>query len=220
VLEEYRAACLIALGREREARAVIAALVRAKPLEPASRLELSPALRDLYESVRDATLLEMIRERYHHGRTASSQGRIHDAARAFVDVLRLSDELAPASAEDAADLTTLASGFLALAESAERPQPDSERVYTPADPSVAVPAAVLQRVPQPPDSPRADFTGTAVLELIISASGEVESAYLQRGIHPAYDRLVLDAAQTWRYIPATVGGQPVRFRKILQIDVR
>ncbi len=35
-----------------------------------------------------------------------------------------------------------------------------------------------------------------------------------------YDRLVLAATRTWRYKPASANGVPVKYRKIVQINVR
>ena len=35
----------------------------------------------------------------------------------------------------------------------------------------------------------------------------------------AYDRLVLGAAKTWQYQPATLNGKPVKYRKRIQITL-
>ena len=34
-----------------------------------------------------------------------------------------------------------------------------------------------------------------------------------------YDTLLMTAARDWRYQPATLGGKPVKFRKLIQINV-
>ena len=36
---------------------------------------------------------------------------------------------------------------------------------------------------------------------------------------PLYDPLLLSAAKGWKYRPATRDGQPVRFRKIIQVTL-
>ena len=50
--------------------------------------------------------------------------------------------------------------------------------------------------------------------------GEVEAATIRTSVNPVYDRLVLATAKTWRYKPATLGGEPVKFRKMIQLDPR
>jgi hypothetical protein len=42
---------------------------------------------------------------------------------------------------------------------------------------------------------------------------------LRRPIHPLYDAALLAAARDWKYKPATLNGQPVKFRKMIQITV-
>jgi hypothetical protein len=36
----------------------------------------------------------------------------------------------------------------------------------------------------------------------------------------AYDSLVLAASKAWRYRPATMNGAPVKFRKLVQLNIR
>src|SRR5205085_7868297 len=59
-----------------------------------------------------------------------------------------------------------------------------------------------------------------ILEIIIDESGEVEAATVRTSVNPVYDRLVIATARTWRYKPALLDGVPVKFRKIIQIDLR
>ena len=56
-----------------------------------------------------------------------------------------------------------------------------------------------------------------LLEIVIAKSGVVERATLTQPIATVFDRQVLDATKNWRYQPAQVNGQPVRFRKIIKI---
>jgi outer membrane biosynthesis protein TonB len=37
--------------------------------------------------------------------------------------------------------------------------------------------------------------------------------------NPAYDKVVLGAAKTWQYQPATLNGKPVKYRKRIQITL-
>jgi TonB family protein len=57
------------------------------------------------------------------------------------------------------------------------------------------------------------------LELVIDTDGRVESATLLDSVHPSYDQVLLRAAREWTYEPALKDGQPVKFRKVLAINV-
>jgi len=56
--------------------------------------------------------------------------------------------------------------------------------------------------------------------VIIDETGAVESATLTAPINPAYDNIALLAAKTWLYKPATLNGQPVKYRKAIQIVLK
>ena len=61
---------------------------------------------------------------------------------------------------------------------------------------------------------------TATLEIDIAADGSVERVTLGGTLHTDYAVLLRSAAMKWRYAPATLNGQPVKFRKALRIDIR
>ncbi len=42
---------------------------------------------------------------------------------------------------------------------------------------------------------------------------------VRMSVHPIYDTQLVAAARDWKYLPATFGGQPVKFRKMVQITV-
>jgi hypothetical protein len=95
------------------------------------------------------------------------------------------------------------------------PLPPDERldptVYSSADPAVEPPALVRVRQPSnPPDGVRAE--DLPELELVISATGEVESVRLltrEAGVGPS---MMLSAVKAWQFHPATRNGEPVRYR--------
>jgi TonB family protein len=58
-----------------------------------------------------------------------------------------------------------------------------------------------------------------VLELVIDEMGRVISMAIRQSVHPMYDTLLLTAAKDWRYQPARLQGKPVRFRKMIQVNV-
>jgi len=39
-------------------------------------------------------------------------------------------------------------------------------------------------------------------------------------INPRYDLIVLTAAKSWKYQPATLNGTPVKFRKLINISLK
>jgi TonB family protein len=59
-----------------------------------------------------------------------------------------------------------------------------------------------------------------MLRLIIDEQGNVEEARVVQSIHAVYDALLLSAARTWKYEPARLDGQPVRFVKMIEVVLR
>jgi hypothetical protein len=43
---------------------------------------------------------------------------------------------------------------------------------------------------------------------------------MRASVAPRYDQQLLAAAKEWRYSPATLDGQPVRYRKLIEITVQ
>jgi TonB family protein len=137
-----------------------------------------------------------------------------------------------ASQPPLSDLKMLASGFHDLAAKAiapppappapvaPAPEPALERVariYSPGDGDVVPPVTIRQAVPPYPG--RVLAGGSVVIDVVIDPTGAVESAVIASPPNQAYDRLVLGAARTWHYQPATVNGKPVKYRKRIQITL-
>ena len=59
-----------------------------------------------------------------------------------------------------------------------------------------------------------------IVEIIINETGAVEAATIVAPVNPVYDRLALAMAKNWRYKPATLNGAPVKFRGIVQLDLK
>ncbi|MGH7271291.1 MAG: TonB family protein [Polyangiaceae bacterium] len=79
---------------------------------------------------------------------------------------------------------------------------------------VDAPARALSRIaPSYPDAARsAGIEGDVRLELVVGASGEVESARVIRGVAALLDEAALRAVRQFRFAPATKGGRAVRVR--------
>jgi TonB family protein len=58
-----------------------------------------------------------------------------------------------------------------------------------------------------------------LVEVAIDEQGRVTGISVRTSIHPMYDAILMSAARSWRYQPATVDGVPVKFRKLVQINV-
>jgi hypothetical protein len=96
--------------------------------------------------------------------------------------------------------------------------PPAPKIYTADDSDVVAP--VIERQGLPPFPPQLTVSRNGLLEVVIDERGLVESVVMRLSINPVYDRLVVDTARTWRYRPATRGGVPVKFRKVVQIAVK
>jgi len=99
-------------------------------------------------------------------------------------------------------------------------EPQQPAFYTVADPLVTLPVPLREDVPQPPVRRGVDFSGTVTLQIDIARDGSVESVNLEGTVHPSYANLLRETARNWRYVPATLDNQPVKFRKALSIEIR
>ena len=66
--------------------------------------------------------------------------------------------------------------------------------------------------PHPPVKDRSllpDATRQVIVDVKVSAAGDVMEATLVEGIGNGLDQIVLDTVKTWRFQPATVNGNPV-----------
>ena len=64
------------------------------------------------------------------------------------------------------------------------------------------------------------FALMSLATVVSDETGIVESATLRLSVNPQYDAVVLAAAKTWLYRPASLDGSPVKYRKMIQIVLR
>ena len=234
-IEQYRAFCLLALGRADEAERAIEAVVAAQPSYRPSESEVSPRLRAMFVEVRRRTLPTIIQDRYAQAKATFDRKDYAAAAQAFKQVIDMTadpDLGAAANQPPLSDLRTLATGFHELSAKAAAPpppppalaQPTSQlivpalRVYSAEDVNVVPPIALRQVFP--PFPARLVPPGQGVVEVIVDETGIVESAVLRQPVNPQYDAIVIGAARTWLYKPASLDGSPVKYRKIIQVVLR
>jgi TonB family protein len=238
-IEQYRAFCLLALGRSADAEQAIEAVVAAEPSFQPGESDASPRIRSAFTTVRRRMLPSIIQQKYAQAKVAYDRKDFAAAADGFAYVLAAladRDVAVEAKQPPLSDLRTLAGGFQELAAKAAAPPPP---------PPAAAPVAAPQAPPPPPAAPRIytggetgivppivinqalpSFPGQVIiprngkLEVVIDEIGAVESAVMTGSVTQNYDAMVLAAAKAWRYRPATLNGVPVKFRKTVQITIK
>jgi TonB family protein len=182
----------------------------------------------------------IIQERYGSAKAAFDRKNFAEATRGFDEVLSLlKDPAMRARAEvpPLSDLGKLAAGFHQLSllsaapaaptPPAEEPTPPPavvvapepvNRIYGAGDADVVPPVTVRQTLPPFPAG-LGGRPGRGTVEVVIGETGAVETAQIRGSMSPLYDRLVLEAANSWQYKPATRNGAPVKFRKMVQVTV-
>jgi TonB family protein len=235
-IELYRALCLLAVGNNAEAMKVIDAMVVQDPLFRPAADDVPPRLRSAFTDARKRLLPGIVQQNYVAAKASFDKKDYSAASKGFSQVLAgLNDPDIEAAAGQPplSDLKMLASGFNDLSAKALAPPPaaapvvpppaaepvgdKTPHIYSPGDRNVVPPTTVRQVVPPYPG--RVLLGGQLVIDIVIDASGGVESATMASPPNPAYDKLVLQAAKTWQYQPATLSGQPVKYRKRIQLSL-
>jgi hypothetical protein len=242
VIEQYRALCLLALNRPSEAQHAIEIVVAADPMFQPSDTDASPRVRSAFSDVRRRMLPAIIQQRYAAAKDAFDRKDFPPAKDGFNQVIQMlgdPDVGAAGSQPPLSDLRTLAAGFRDLAVTAAAPPPPAPapasvaaapspanppprvvlppRIYAAEDDTVVAPVVIRQTVPPYPTRVINPLKGT--LAIVIDERGTVESAMMVVPFGNAYDHTILEAASQWRYRPATLKGVPVRFRRIMQINL-
>jgi TonB family protein len=171
-----------------------------------------------------------------------------DGFKQVVELLNDPDARPAASQPPLSDLRTLAAGFRDLSVSAAAPPAPAPlvaaatvaatpappppppapapaaplpvpvaRVYSAEDGDVVPPSVLRQSLPLFPLKLVTPLSGA--LAIVVDEKGGVETANMLGSLSPAYDRMVLEAARSWKYKPATIDGFPVKYRRIVQINV-
>ena len=247
-IEQYRAFCLLALGRTAEAERAMEAVVTAAPSFRPSDAEESPRVNSAFREVRGRMLPGIIQQRYAQAKAAFDR---HDAASAragfqqVLDLLADVDIAAVVNQPPLSELRTLAVGFRDLSAKAAAP-PTSAAPLVPPRPAAALPTAVspIRHEPASQPSPeriygiddasvlppvvvRESWAALAgvfavrrgIIEIVIDETGAVAAATMKTAVNAVYDRLALTEAKRWRYKPATLDSVPVKFRKVIVLDL-
>jgi TonB family protein len=226
--QQYKALCLLALGRQADANTAIEALVTASPTFVPSSEEAPPRFVELVTKVRQKLLPVIARRTFADGREKYTSKATGEALTRFALVLTLLSDPAFTDASTKQDLETLAKGFIDLANAVPPAKPADPEPAPPAPPALAIPTppkvtapvALVQNVPPMPLDIANRATGKLVVVVLIDATGKVTGATVKESVHPRYDRIVTDAARDWRYTPATRDGAPVPSEQVVTIQPR
>jgi hypothetical protein len=238
-VEQYRSLCLLALGRASEAESAIATVVKEDPIYRPGESE-SPRVRATFSEVRKRLLPEITTARYQVAKQTYDRRDWAAAEAQFRLVLALIDD--PDNGGRLTDLRVLAAGFLELsARAAAPPPPPVEpkptapppiaaspapagpipgKIYTADDGDVIPPVVIRQEIPGIPQTMIATARPRGLLDIVIDELGRVVSMTMRGSIHPSYDAQVLGLARDWKYKPATLNGKPVKYRRLISINVQ
>lgn len=233
--QQYKALCLLALGRNADASTAIESLVNAAPTFTPSADDAPPRFVELVSKARQKLLPTIARRVFAEGREQYSNKKNDEAVKQFSLVLTLLKDPAFTDANAKQDLETLASGFIDLAKAATAPvkvvAAPPEPVPTPpvsaagppvptppTPPKVVPPVALVQTVPPMPTDIASRVGAKLVMVVQIDAAGRVTAATVKESAHPRYDRLVALATREWRYTPATLNGLAIASEQIVTIQ--
>jgi hypothetical protein len=237
-IEQYRAFCLLALGRTAEAEHAIETVIAAEPMYRPTN-DLSPRVRNAFSDVRRRVLPSIIQQKYAHAKAAFDRKEFAAAAAGFsqvLDAMADPDVAAAAGQPPLVDLRTLAVGFKDLATTAaapppppvapaapppapvEPPAPKVAKIYTVGDSDVIPPVVLKQELPAYPGQVVLPRQG--LIEVVIDENGAVENAFMRMSVINTYDGLAIAAAKNWRYRPAMLNGTPVKYRKAVQVTIK
>ena len=244
-IQQYRAFCLLALGRTADAEQAIAAVVAVQPRYQPGESDVSPRVRTTFAEVRRRVLPTVIQQQYAIAKSSYDRKNYAEAAERFNYVLDVMNdpEVRPVAAlPPLSDLRVLATGFRDLAVTAATPPPAPKpeplpaapppapepvaaavpaapRIYYAGDRNIVPPVTVRQFLPPFPASAAIPKQAQGVIEVVIDETGAVEQALIRVPLNAAFDRQAIIAARSWTYRPAMLNGVPVKFRKAVQINV-
>jgi TonB family protein len=240
-VEQYRALCLLALGRVDQATGALEELVRRMPLFKMSESDVSPRLLTMFHEARKRLLPAAAKDLYAKAKANFERQSYSTASTQFGELaLVLADpDLVTTDAEGVSDLKMLGDGFRKLADlevasaaakaaaaraaaAALAPAgPLPVRIYSDADKDVKPPVEVMRTLPEwrPVASAESKIRHTGVLRIVIDEAGKVETATLVAPIYASYDPVLIEAARKWQFKPAIRDGQPVKFQKLINITL-
>jgi TonB family protein len=150
--QQYRALCMLALGRAQDASSEVDSLIASAPTFEPSAEDVPPRFVSLVSESKKRLLPSIARKTFAEAREQFKSGDRAAAVKKFDLVVTLASTGAFKDTSDADDLRTLASGFIELARASAparpapttpvpAPEPPKVAEATPAAPPVSTPAA-------------------------------------------------------------------------------
>jgi len=231
--QQYRALCMLALGRPQDAAGAIELLVSAQPTFEPSANDVPPRFVTLVSEAKRKLLPAIARRAFSEGREQFRNGAREEALRKFDLVLTLTSSAAFNETSDAEDLRTLASGFIELTHATAPARPEPKVVEPPVaerpvveqplpgvPPEVILPVAIRQQIPGIPTGVTGSTGAAVTVRVEIGADGKVTAATIQQSAHPLYDRMLIQATRDWVYTPASLNGRAIPSEKLVTIQMR
>jgi hypothetical protein len=234
-VDQYRALCLLALGRNDDARTVIQRIVEKNPAFEPSAAQVSPRVQETFREVRRKVLPSVVRKEYTDAKAAYDRGETERANVIFKNVVAHLEALDKMGVKELADLQVLSRGFLDLTTNAlkaaappaappapvaaplpRREEPAAPLIYGLGDDGVVAPVPISQ--PRPPYTPGRDTqVYDAVLTIVIDETGAVTDVSSMGAMPVTYEVALKRAVMSWRFRPATRNGTPVKYRRNVAI---
>jgi TonB family protein len=245
----YRALCLLANNHQSDAEAAVEELLQSDPLFTVGvnasprwraivdgvRDRIRPTLVQKHYSkgraLFDRHEYRAAREEFTVAQRLAEQGADKNGSSSIADLRTLATEYGELSRRMLASPSLVAqpmdstpSSSAAAFDKAASPTFNASPGAAPASVGISPPVPVRQDIPPWPSALTSTMRNragplTCELEVAVSENGDVSSVKLVKGIHPAYDSLLLAAARRWKYQPATRGGKALPFVKRLVFNI-
>jgi|SRR5688572_4963415 len=151
--QQYKALCMLALGRAQDASGAVELLITSTPTFEASAEEVPPRFVSLVSEAKKKLLPGIARKAFTEAREEYKSGDREEALKKFDLVMTLASSAGFKETSDAEDLRTLASGFIELARASAAPRPEPKAVPAPEPPKIADAAPVALPTPGPVSAP-------------------------------------------------------------------
>ena len=81
------------------------------------------------------------------------------------------------------------------------------------------PVAVSRQMPtwKPPNPVAAKTTFRGILEVVVDEQGGAETTAMRQPVNATYDKVLVEAAKSWRFQPAMRGTEAVKYRLLIEI---
>jgi TonB family protein len=117
-------------------------------------------------------------------------------------------------------LRLIATCLLALSIAVPALAGDKEKTYKVGD-GVSAPQPIERHNPEyTQEAKTAKVEGTVVLNVEITAEGQVENVKVVKSLRPDLDEQAVKAAKLWKFKPAMKDGKPVRVQATIEINFR